>query len=194
MKPAWWHPSADVEDETEIGEGTRIWAHSHVRRGARIGRDCNIGESVFVDLDVTIGSRCKVQNGGLIYRGSVLGDEVFVGPAACLTNDRYPRAATADGTLKSDADWTVAGVVIERGASIGAHAVVTGGVSVGAWAMVGSGAVVTRDVPAHALVVGIPARRIGWVCRCGKSLLNLSCPTCGRHYVEHDTGLRPEEP
>jgi UDP-2-acetamido-3-amino-2,3-dideoxy-glucuronate N-acetyltransferase len=184
------HPSADVEAGVTVGLRTRVWARSHLRRGASVGSDCIIGENVLIDLDVRVGSRCKIQSNALLYHGSVLEDEVFVGPAACLTNDRYPRAATPQGVLKADADWLVSGVVVERGASIGAHVVVVGGVRIGAWAMIGSGAVVTREVPAQGIAVGNPARRVGWACRCGNPLdAKLVCGTCGRRYALHTGGL-----
>lgn len=178
------HPTADIEAGVTVGLRSRVWARSHLRRGASVGSDCIIGENVLIDLDVQVGSRCKIQSNALLYRGSVLEDEVFVGPGACLTNDRYPRAATPDGLLKADSDWVLSGVVVERGAAIGAHAVVVGGVRIGAWSMIGSGAVVTRDVPAHGIVVGNPASRIGWACRCGHPLdAMLACGTCGRRYA-----------
>jgi UDP-2-acetamido-3-amino-2,3-dideoxy-glucuronate N-acetyltransferase len=184
------HPTADVENGVSVGKRTRIWARSHLRRGASVGDDCIIGENVLIDLDVQVGSRCKIQNNALLYHGAVLGDEVFVGPGACLTNDRYPRASTSDGSLKADTDWIVSGVVVERGATIGAHAVVVGGVHIGGWSMIGSGAVVTHDVPAHGIVVGNPARRIGWVCRCGHPLdAMLVCAECGRIHALRDSEL-----
>jgi UDP-2-acetamido-3-amino-2,3-dideoxy-glucuronate N-acetyltransferase len=179
-----FHPTADIETGVTIGLRTRIWARSHLRRGVSVGDDCIIGENVLIDLDVQVGSRCKIQNNALLYHGAVLDDEVFIGPGVCLTNDRYPRAATPDGSLKADADWVVAGVSIERGAALGAHAVVVGGVRIGAWSIVGSGAVATHDVPAHAIVAGNPARRIGWACRCGHPLdAALTCPTCGTKHM-----------
>src|SRR5580704_14038706 len=113
------HPTADIETGVTIGLRTRVWARSHLRRGASVGDDCIIGENVLIDLDVQVGSRCKIQNNALIYHGAQLDDEVFIGPAVCLTNDRHPRAATPDGSLKADADWVVSGVSVERGASIG---------------------------------------------------------------------------
>jgi UDP-2-acetamido-3-amino-2,3-dideoxy-glucuronate N-acetyltransferase len=182
------HPTAEIEAGVMVGLRTHIWARSHLRRGAAVGDDCIIGENVFIDLDVRVGNRCKIQSNALLYHGTVLGDEVFVGPGVCLTNDRYPRAARPDGLLKADADWVVSGVVVDRGAAIGAHAVVVGGVRIGGWSMIGSGAVVTHDVPAHGIVAGNPARRIGWACRCGHPLdASLVCTTCGRsHALSHD--------
>ncbi len=145
---------------------------------------------MLIDLDVQVGSRCKIQNNALLYHGAVLGDEVFIGPGVCLTNDRYPRAAAPDGSLKADADWVVSGVSVERGAAIGAHAVVVGGVRIGAWSMVGSGAVATRDVPAHAVVAGNPARRIEWACRCGHPLdAAFICATCGAKHMLVDAAV-----
>jgi acetyltransferase-like isoleucine patch superfamily enzyme len=191
---AYVHATAEVEDGASVGGGTRVWAHAHIRRGAQVGSDCVIGDQVFLDLDVHVGDRCKIQNGGLVYHGAVIEDEVFIGPAACLTNDRRPRAATPEGVLKTDADWSVSGVRVRRGASIGAHAVVVGGVSVGAWAMVGAGAVVTRDVPDHAVVAGNPARSLGWVCRCGMPLRDFACGECGRRYAACEGGLAMVEP
>jgi len=185
------HPTADVEDDVVVGCHTRIWARCHLRRGARVGEDCVLGEGVLVDLGVQIGSRCKIQSNALVYHGALVEDGVFVGPAACLTNDRYPRAVTSEGRLKSDADWDVAGVTLRTGCSIGAHAILVAGVVVGPWAVVGAGSVVTRDVPAHAVVVGNPARQRGWACRCGRPLSadDLSC-TCGLRFVPGPEGLR----
>src|ERR1019366_10227486 len=152
-----------------------------------VGDDCVIGENVLIDLNVRVGSRYKIQSNALLYHGATLDDEVFVGPGACLTNDRSPRAATPDGRRKTDADWVVSGVTVERGAAIGAHAVVVGGVRLGAWSMVGAGAVVTRDVPDHATVVGNPAHRIGWACSCGHPLdAALLCASCGSGHALFD--------
>jgi UDP-2-acetamido-3-amino-2,3-dideoxy-glucuronate N-acetyltransferase len=172
------HPTAVVEDGAVVGAGTRIWHRSHVRAGCRIGTGCTIGFAVFVDEGVVIGDRCKVQNHASIYRGVVLEDEVFVGPAATFTNDRYPRAGATE--------WEVVPTSARLGASIGANATVVCGVELGRWSMVAAGAVVTHDVPAHGLVVGAPARLRGWVCACGRVLgrsdgdLPETCPHCGR--------------
>jgi acetyltransferase-like isoleucine patch superfamily enzyme len=185
------HPAAEVEGDVSIGARTRVWAHSHLRRGSLVGSDCNVGEGVLIDLDVSLGSRCKVQNHALLYRGSSIADDVFIGPSVCLTNDRFPRASNPDGGLKGIEDWTVSGVDIERGASLGAHVVVIGGCRIHAWAMVGAGSVVHGDVEAHALVVGNPARQIGWVCVCGNKLGDvLACGQCDRRYVRDGKGLR----
>ena len=179
---AYVDPTAQVEEGVEIGADTRVWALTQVRRGACIGESCTIGSRVTVDLDVVIGDRCKVQNEALIYRGVRLGNGVFVGPGAVLTNDRLPRAVAPDGSLKHDEHWVVSPIVVGDGASIGANATVVAGVTIGAWAMVGAGAVVTRDVPPHALVLGVPARQAGWVCFCGEPARGsgeIVCAACG---------------
>ena len=184
------HPEAEIEDGVEIGTGTRVWARSHIRSGARIGRDCVVGECVFVDVGVRLGDRCKVQNNALIYHGTEAEDEVFIGPAACLTNDRHPRAATPEGRLRGAEDWRLDGIRLRHGSSIGAGAVVVAGVNVGRYALVAAGAVVTRDVLDHALVAGCPAHRIGWACACGLTMsADLRCQGCGRAYAERQTGL-----
>jgi UDP-2-acetamido-3-amino-2,3-dideoxy-glucuronate N-acetyltransferase len=153
------HPTAVVEAGAVIGAGTRVWHRSHVRAGARIGAGCTLGFSVYVDQGAVIGDRCKIQNHVSVYRGVLLEDDVFVGPAATFTNDRYPRAASEE--------WVIVPTWVRRGASIGAHATIVCGVELGPWSMVAAGAVVTRDVPPHALVVGTPAHLRAWVCRCG---------------------------
>ncbi|WP_417563766.1 acyltransferase [Microbacterium sp.] len=165
------HPSADVDVRTDIGEGTRVWHLAQVREGARIGAGCNIGRGAYVGPDVVIGDSCKLQNYALVYEPARLGDGVFIGPAAVLTNDEFPRAANLDGTPKTAADWDEVAVVVGDGASIGARAVCVAPVTIGAFALVAAGAVVTKDVAPHALVVGVPARRIGWVGRDGRPLV-----------------------
>jgi UDP-2-acetamido-3-amino-2,3-dideoxy-glucuronate N-acetyltransferase len=205
------HPSADLEPDVSVGPGTAIWQRAQVRRGARIGAECVIGRDVFVDLGVTLGDRVKVQNGALLYRGVSVEDGVFIGPGAILTNDRHPRAISTTGDLAGEDDWAVAPIVLRHGCSVGAGAVIVAGVDVGTYAMVGAGAVVTRDVPGHAMVAGNPARRIGWVCACGHGLKdstghdapaereryaidgNLACETCGRHYAYVPDGETLEE-
>lgn len=184
------HPDAVIEAGVTIGPGTRVWARTHVRTGARIGSDCIVGENVFIDTGVVVGDRCKIQNNCLLYHGLTVADEVFIGPAVCITNDRNPRAANPDGGRKSEEDWTVSPVRIGRGASLGAQSVVVAGCDIGEHALVGAGSVVTRSVPAHRLVAGNPARPLGWVCRCGHRLEpDLRCPACGRAYREGTAGL-----
>lgn len=161
------HELALVEQDVEIGPGTKVWSHAHLRRGARIGAGCVIGRGVTVDLGVVIGDRCKVQNGALLFRGVRLADGVFIGPGAVLTNDRVPRAIRASGEPVSDAGWTISPIYVETGASVGANATLVGGIRIGSWALIGAGAVVTRDVEPHALMLGVPAQRSGWVCACG---------------------------
>lgn len=157
------HPSATVEDGAEIGEGTRIWHLVQVRPNAKIGTECNIGRGVFVDSDVVIGNRVKIQNYVSVYHGVTIEDGVFVGPHAVFTNDKLPRAITADGEFKAVDDWVVSETLVRTGASIGANAVLVCGITVGKWAMIGAGSVVTKDVPDYALVAGNPARIIGYV-------------------------------
>jgi acetyltransferase-like isoleucine patch superfamily enzyme len=195
VEPGLIHPSVEIEDDVLIGSRTRIWARSHIRRGARIGADCVIGEDVFIDVGVRIGDRCKVQNQALLYRGVSIEDEVFIGPQVCITNDRWPRATTPHGTLKTDADWTVDPVRIGCGASIGAATVVVAGADIGEHALVGAGTVIVGDVAPHALVVGSPGRAIGWVCTCDCRLdESFTCPACGRAYPEIAGHLGPWAP
>jgi UDP-2-acetamido-3-amino-2,3-dideoxy-glucuronate N-acetyltransferase len=162
--PVYVHPTAVVDDGASIGEGTKIWHFCHVSRGAVIGAWCNFGQNVYVAGKVVVGNHCKIQNNVSLYDGVRLADEVFCGPSCVFTNDYLPRAG-------GDHDWSVTDTVVNRGASIGANATIVCGNSIGEYAMIGSGAVVTHDIPAHALVVGVPARQIGWVCKCGNKLV-----------------------
>jgi acetyltransferase-like isoleucine patch superfamily enzyme len=180
------HPSAEVEEGARIGSGTRIWHHAHVRSGAVVGSECVLGYGVFVDAGAVIGDRCKLQNRVSVYRGVTLEDGVFVGPHAAFTNDRTPRAMTSDGAAAGAEDWTLVPTLVREGASIGAGAVVLPGITIGRWSMVAAGAVVTRDVPEHGLVMGNPARLRGYACVCGRTLVRRGeaqyCPHCDRIY------------
>lgn len=182
------HSTAQVSDSADIGAGTRIWNQCQVRENVRIGGNCILGKDVYVDFGVQIGDNVKIQNGALVYHGTTIDSGVFVGPGAIFTNDKAPRAINPDGSLKTDADWEVGQTHIAFGASIGAGAVILPNVRIGSFAMVGAGAVVTRDVPDHALVAGNPARQIGFVCRCGTRLVaekdgGLYCPVCKEKYI-----------
>lgn len=160
-------PTAEVSPEAEIGDGTRIWRNVQIREGAHLGRNCIVGKNAFIDFGVVVGNNVKIQNNASLYHGLKLEDGVFVGPHVIFTNDRLPRAINPDGSLKSAEDWVVGHTLIRYGAALGAGVVVVTGVTIGRWAMVGSGSVVTHDVPDHALVVGNPARIIGYVSATG---------------------------
>lgn len=162
------HPTAEVEAEVVIGEDTKVWHLCHIRRGAHLGAECVIGRGVFVDAGVQIGNRVKIQNYVSVFHGVTIEDGVFVGPHVCFTNDMFPRAVNADMSLKAADDWVLSETLIKAGAAIGANSTIVCGISVGRWAMIGSGSVVTKDVPDYALVVGNPARIIGYVSPSGK--------------------------
>jgi UDP-2-acetamido-3-amino-2,3-dideoxy-glucuronate N-acetyltransferase len=164
------HATADVSDRAVIGDGTMIWADVQVREDAHIGAECILAKGVYVDFGVTIGARCKLENYVCVFHPAVVEDGVFLGPGVLVTNDRVPRAVNPDGTRKGAEDWDPLPVRVCEGAAVGAASVLLPGVTVGPWALVGAGSVVTADVPAHALVVGNPARLIGWVCACGARL------------------------
>lgn len=188
-------PGADVDERAHVGAGTSVWHLAQIREDAVVGENCNIGRGAYVGPGVTLGDNVKLQNYALVYEPAVLGDGVFIGPAAVLTNDEYPRAVTPDGRLKTGHDWTAVGVTIGEGAAIGARAVCVAPVTVGRWALVAAGAVVTKDVPDFALVVGVPARRVGWVGRAGVPLVakgdRFVCPTTGEEYAQIDGLLSP---
>lgn len=182
------HPTADVSPQAVIGPGTRIWHQAQVRERACIGENCIIGKGAYIDLDVTIGDNVKIQNGVFVYHGVTVEDGVFLGPGVILTNDKLPRAINPDGSLKSDADWKVSLTLIRRGAAVGARTVILPGVTVGEFALIGAGAVVTRDVPPHGLGYGNPARLHGYVCRCGRPLIETEnhqwkCEVCHEFYT-----------
>lgn len=156
------HPSASVDARAEIGEGTKIWINVQVREGSSVGRNCVISKDVYIDQDVVIGDNCKVQNSVSVYKGVTIENDVFVGPNASFTNDRVPRAFNAD--------WRITPTLICSGASIGANATIICGVTVGEYAMVAAGAVVTKDVAPFALVMGNPARCVGYVRKDGSKV------------------------
>jgi UDP-2-acetamido-3-amino-2,3-dideoxy-glucuronate N-acetyltransferase len=190
------HATADVSESAELGPGTTVWHLAQIREGARLGSECIVGRGAYVGPGVVIGDQVKLQNYALVYEPARLEDQVFIGPAVILTNDVFPRATDVDGKLKRPDDWDALGVVIRHGASVGARAVVLPGVVIGRWALVAAGAVVTRDVPDFGLVVGSPARRIGWVGRPGARLAadgagRWRCPQTGERYREADGALTP---
>jgi UDP-2-acetamido-3-amino-2,3-dideoxy-glucuronate N-acetyltransferase len=154
------HPTALVESDAVVGDGTKVWHHAHVRGGASVGSDCVLGKNVYVDTGARVGDRVKLQNNVCVYDGVTIGDDVFVGPSATFTNDLIPRAFNAN--------WQIVPTAVRDGASIGANATIVCGTEIGEYAMVAAGATVTHDVRAHELVAGTPARTIGWVCKCGR--------------------------
>ncbi len=190
--------SAEVSPDASIGDGSSLWHLCQVREGAVLGQNCVVGRGAYIGSGVRLGDNCKVQNYALVYEPAVLGDGVFIGPAVVLTNDTYPRAVNPDGSLKSASDWDAVGVQIGDGAAIGARSVCVAPVTIGAWALVAAGSVVTKDVPPHALVAGVPARQIGWVSRTGTRLEEqpdgtLIDPTSGTVYAVTDGQLKETE-
>jgi acetyltransferase-like isoleucine patch superfamily enzyme len=178
------HESAEIDDRSEIGEGSYIWNNVQVREWAKIGKNCILSKDVYIDLDVKIGDRVKIQNGVSVYKGVTVEDDVFLGPHMVLTNDLYPRAYNRE--------WKITPTLIKKGASVGANATILCGITLGEYCLVGSGSVVIKDVPAHALVVGNPCRLIGFVCKCSKrlipvreedSMMRMRCPECKEEYL-----------
>jgi UDP-2-acetamido-3-amino-2,3-dideoxy-glucuronate N-acetyltransferase len=177
------HPTAEVSPKAKVGAGTMIWHQCQVMPGASIGANCKLGKSVYVDFGVKIGDRVKVQNGISVYKGVTVEDDVLLGPHMAFTNDLYPRAFNDQ--------YEIVPTLVKRGASVGANATIVCGVTLGAYCMVGAGAVVTADVPDFALVVGNPARVVGYVCACGQRLDvdykkrrkgEVKCGRCGKHF------------
>lgn len=183
------HPTAIVDDGAVIGDGTRVWHWVHVCGGARIGEGCSFGQNVFVGNKVIVGNNVKVQNNVSIYDDVTLEDDVFCGPSMVFTNVVNPRSHVS---RKNEYKKTV----VERGATIGANATVVCGHTIGRYAFIGAGAVVTRDVQPYALMVGTPARRIGWMCQCGERLPDgkgeISCKGCGSGYRIADACIPAE--
>lgn len=178
------HESSYVDEDVTIGDDTRIWYFCHVQSGARIGAGCSLGQNVNVGKNVCIGNDVKVQNNVSIYEGVELEDGVFCGPSCVFTNDLTPRARYPKGSANYKR------TLVREGATIGANATVVCGNEIGRCALIGAGAVVTDDVPAHALMLGVPARQRGWVCECGEVLPgDLRCAACGRSYEETEQGI-----
>ena len=186
------HETAEVSNKAQVGEGTKVWHQAQIRENASVGANCIIGKGVYIDFGVVIGNNVKIQNGVSIYHGVTIEDGVFIGPHACLTNDKYPRAITSAGELKQDEDWEVGQITVRYGASVGAGAVVLPDVVVGRFAMIGAGAVVTANVPDQGLVQGNPATLVGFVCECGRRLVKrpsegqvgeMWCPHCETAYT-----------
>jgi UDP-2-acetamido-3-amino-2,3-dideoxy-glucuronate N-acetyltransferase len=180
--------SADVADDVRIGSGSSVWHLAQIRESAVLGENCIVGRGAYIGTGVSIGDNVKIQNYALVYEPAQIADGVFIGPAVVFTNDHFPRSVNPDGSLKSGSDWEHVGVTVLEGASVGARAVCVAPVTVGRWALVAAGATVIRDVPDFALVVGVPARRVGWVGRAGVPLRRSEelgmwvCPETGGRY------------
>lgn len=172
------HESSYVDDHVKIGKGTKIWHFCHIQSGAEIGENCSMGQNVNVSNNVKIGNGCKLQNNVSVYEGVEMEDYVFCGPSMVFTNDLTPRAKYPKGSAGYKK------TLLRTGATVGANATIVCGHTIGKWAMIAAGAVVTKDVKDHALMAGVPAKQIGWVCECGNRLgEDLSCEKCGRKYI-----------
>lgn len=179
------HPTSIVDDNVKIGEGTNVWHFSHIQSGARIGKGCSFGQNVNISNNVKVGNGVKVQNNVSLYEGVELEDYVFCGPSMVFTNDLTPRARYP----KEHAGYKR--TLIKHDATLGANCTIICGHTVGEYATIAAGAVVTKDVEPHALMEGIPAKRIGWVCECGQVLgKDLVCPDCRREYELHNCFLK----
>ncbi len=178
------HESSIVDEGAVIGKGTKIWHFSHVQKGAVIGEGCSLGQNVNIGENAVVGNHVKIQNNVSVYGGVVLEDYVFCGPSMVFTNDLTPRSKYPKGAENYKK------TLIQWGATIGANATVICGITIGRNAMIGAGAVITKDIPPHVLVSGVPAREVGYVCECGTILKNsLICPNCSRKYKKHGKGL-----
>ena len=185
MSEYYVHPTSIVDDDVEIGEGTKIWHFSHIQSGARIGKNCSFGQNVNVSNNVKVGNGVKVQNNVSLYEGVELEDCVFCGPSMVFTNDLTPRARYPKGHAGYKK------TIVRHDATMGANCTIVCGHEIGAFATIAAGAVVTKNVPEYALMAGVPARQIGWVCECGQVLdENYVCPDCNRKYIKIENGLK----
>ncbi|GLI51897.1 N-acetyltransferase [Tepidanaerobacter syntrophicus] len=185
------HESSYIDEPCEIGKGTKIWHFSHVMQNAKIGENCNIGQNVVISPDVVIGNNVKIQNNVSVYTGVICEDDVFLGPSCVFTNVINPRAFIE---RKNEYKKTI----VKKGASVGANATIVCGHNIGSYAFVGAGAVVTKDVPDYALVIGTPAKVAGYVCKCGNKLEQKTnniyrCSSCNKEYIFADKNLIPRE-
>jgi UDP-2-acetamido-3-amino-2,3-dideoxy-glucuronate N-acetyltransferase len=181
------HPTAMIDDNVKIAKGTKIWHFSHILPGSEVGENCNIGQNCVIGPDVAIGNKCKLQNNVSVYKGVTLEDGVFCGPSMVFTNIFNPRAEISKMSQ-------VRPTLVKKGATIGANATIICGHTIGRYAFIGAGAVVTKDVPDHALMAGNPARQIGWACECGEKLANdLQCEVCSRKYNQTEKFLSFQE-
>lgn len=177
------HPQGLCES-TDVGDGTRVWAFAHVMAGARVGRDCNIGDHAFIESGAVLGDRVTVKNAVLIWDGVTVEDDVFLGPAVVFTNDLHPR---------SRENFTLVPTRVRSGVTLGASVTVVCGVTVGSYAFAAAGAVIAADVPAYSLMSGVPARQIGWVCTCGQPLTEALVCGCGKRYEQRGSQIEPLE-
>lgn len=173
------HEKALVDEGAVIGEGTRVWAHTHIQNGACIGAHCNICDGSFVEKGAVVGDHVTIKHNVSIFDGVIIEDDVFVGSNIAFINDRYPRSHSENG-------WTLEKIVIRKGATLGANAVVLCGLEIGEYAFIGAGSVVTKPVPPHAIVCGNPGKVVGYACRCGKRLDDHYACVCGKVYEKHE--------
>lgn len=178
------HESSYIDEDVTIGEGTKIWYFCHIQRGVSLGRNCSLGQNVNISNNVSVGNGVKIQNNVSIYEGVTIEDDVFCGPSMVFTNDLNPRSSFPKGSKNYRK------TLVKRGATIGANATIICGNTIGEWALIGSGAVVTHNVKRHAVMVGVPARQTGWICKCGHLMgKETICIACGRKYREGKDGL-----
>lgn len=193
MKQYWVHKTGEIQKGAKIGRGTKIWQNCQIKKGANIGRDCVVGHNCFIDSGAKLGNGVKLESNIDVWDKVVLEDYVFVGPSVVFTNDKNPRAKYPKKKFPQYGKWIP--TLVKRGATIGANATIVCGNTVGRWAMAGAGAVVTNNVPDYALVVGVPAKIIGWVCECGNKIKfkkgKTKCRICKRNYLKTGNKVKP---